>query len=202
MAAASVPRLFPGSTIVCVASGPSLTRDDVDWCRGKAPVVAVNDTYRWAPWADVLYAADPEWWEAHDGAAGFAGLKFSLHGKAGRWPGVQVLEKTGELGLELTPTGLRRGMNSGYQAINVAVHLGASRIVLLGYDMQMASGVTHFFGEHPAGRMRRKSDYAAFCACFDSLVAPLADLGIAVVNASRESALASFPRGSLREALA
>jgi hypothetical protein len=63
---AMVARTFPNSTIVCIASGPSLTREDVDACRGAAGVVlAVNDTITYAPWADVLYACDRRWWQEH-----------------------------------------------------------------------------------------------------------------------------------------
>lgn len=190
---ASVPRLFPDRTIVCLASGPSLTREDVEYCRGKAPVVAVSDTYRLAPWADVLYACDAKWWEAHDGVPAFAGLKFALETSAARWPGVQVLENTGDRGVELTPTGLRTGKNSGYQAVNVAIHLGASRVVLLGYDMQATIGQpSHFFGEHPPS-LRRSSPFAMFCQHFASLVSPVKAIGVEIVNCSRATALTCFP---------
>ncbi len=198
--AASVPRLFPGKTVVCLASGPSLTAADVDWCRGKAPVVAVNDTHRLAPWADVLYACDAKWWEAYRGVPAFTGLKFSLEKRASIW-GVSVLERTGERGVELEPTGLRTGMNSGYQAINLAVHLGARQILLLGYDMQApASGPSHFFGEHPR-TLRRHNHYGAFAERFDSMVEPLKALGVDVVNCSRQTALKAFRRQALIEAL-
>lgn len=192
--AASVPRLFPDRTIVCLASGPSLTLEDVETCRGRFPVVAVNDTYRLAPWADLLWACDGKWWEAHAGVPTFGGLKFSLEASAGHWPGVQVLSNTGDRGVELEPTGVRTGKNSGYQAINVAIHLGAKRIGLLGYDMQTLNGQpTHFFGEHPRS-LRRSSPYAMFRTYFDSLVEPLKALGVEVVNCTRSSALDCFPR--------
>lgn len=198
---ASVPRLFPDQTIVCLASGPSLTSEDVDFCRGRAPVVAVNDTYRLAPWAAALYACDARWWESHAGVPSFMGLKFALESKAAQWPGVQVLDNTGDRGVELEPTGLRTGKNSGYQAVNLAVHLGAARIVLLGYDMQTHEGQpSHFFGEHPRP-LRRPSPFAMFCDHFASLVEPLRALKIDVINCSRASALACFPRRPLGSVL-
>lgn len=55
-------------TIVCVASGESLTRADVNYCRGKARVLAINDNYRIAPWADWLYACDGRWWDVYGNA--------------------------------------------------------------------------------------------------------------------------------------
>lgn len=197
----SVPRLFPDRTIVCLASGPSLTREDVEACRGIVPAVAVNDTYQWAPWADVLYACDARWWELHQGAQEFQGLKFALEKKADKWPGVTVLEHTGDRGLERDPSGVRTGKNSGYQAINVAVHLGAKRILLLGYDMAAQGKRTHFAGHRPAP-YHASSPYPFFADMFGSMTADLKALGVDVVNCSRETALKCFPRRSLAKALA
>jgi hypothetical protein len=147
-----VPQLCPGGTVVCLAGGPSLTQADVDYCRGKATVIAINDAYRLAPWADVLYACDKRWWDWHKGVGSFKGLKYALQRPALKWPGVQILQNTGPHGLELKRNAVRNGKNSGYQAMNVAVHLGAKRIVLLGYDMHIPQGgPSHWFGEHPLG---------------------------------------------------
>jgi hypothetical protein len=74
----SVPKLCPGGTVVCIGGGPSLTRDDVDYCRGKAFVIAINDAYKLAPWADALYACDGLWWRWHKGVPSFDGPKFAL----------------------------------------------------------------------------------------------------------------------------
>lgn len=194
-----VPRLFPNSTIVCIGSGPSLTVEDVNACRGAAPVIAINDVVRYAPWADCLYACDRKWWQEHPETAAFGGMKYGLQAVRGR-PDVLSLDNTGDLGVEVDPTGLRTGKNSGYQAINLAVHFGATRIVLLGYDMQRgASGALHFFGNH---HWRRETPpFATFLRYFDTLVEPLRALGIEVVNASRRSALTAFPKQSLETAL-
>lgn len=196
----TVPRLCPrGGTVVCLGSGPSLTQADVDAVRGKATVVAINDAFRLAPWAEVLYACDAKfyYWHWLKGAREFAGLKFALDAAARRYSGVTVLKKTGETGLELDPTGLRAGRNSGYQAINLAVHLGAARIVLLGYDMR-SNGKDHFFGQHPDSS---KPPFSICLQRFETLVEPLRAAGIEVVNCTPESALTCFPMRPLREAL-
>lgn len=173
------------------------------FCRGRARVICINDAYRLAPWGDVLYAADSKWWHTHRGVTSFVGLKYSLQPESARWPGVQILENTGETGLDVSPTGLRTGRNSGYQSMNLAVHLGASRIVLLGYDMQALKGQanSHWFGEHPPN-IRADSPYDTFIARFETIVQPLAALGIDVINSTRETALTVFPRRPLAEALA
>lgn len=200
----SVPKLWPNSTVVCIGGGPSLTVEDVNYCEGKARVIAINNAYLLAPWADILYAADSKWfkWQYRDHAQAidaFPGPKYSLQPDSARWPGVQVLKNTGERGLELKPTGLRAGRNSGYQAINLSIHLGAARIVLMGYDMSIGEkGRAHWHDEHPD---RLRSPYSAFRQNFETIVAPLKELGIEVINCSRRSALKAFPMRPLEEAL-
>jgi len=174
-----------------------VTQTDVDYLRGKVDgVIAINDSYRLAPWADVLYACDGKWWYWHyeKGAKGFAGLKYSIDPVARRHRGVQILQKTGETGLELKPTGLKAGRNSGYQAINLAVHLGARRVILLGYDMRG----DHWFGQHPD---KSRPPFVICLARFQTLVEPLAKAGVEVINCSAKTALTCFPRMPLAEAL-
>lgn len=200
MTYAVVPRTFPGATIVCLATGPSLCAEDVDFCRDRAPVVAINDAVRLAPWADCLYACDRRWWERHPETATFAGLKYGLRQVPSR-PDVQLLDQGPDRGLSTDPSVVHTGKNSGYQAINVAVHLGATRILLLGYDMQAAiGGPAHFFGNHPWGGVPAAFDL--FRTLFETIVAPLKAIGVTVINCTRETALTCFPRQPLREALA
>lgn len=202
MTAVAVERRWPGSTITCVATGPSLTQHDVDIARRLGPVIAINDAYRLAPWADVLYAADPHWWKAHRIAlAKFTGLRFSIQAGA-RGYGATVLRHRGHSGLERDPSGLKTGNNSGYQAINLAVHFGAARIVLLGYDCQRTRGEDHFFGPHIKMNQTTDARFLEWRAYFATLIKPLAEIGVEIVNATRETALTCFPRAPLETLVA
>jgi len=193
---ATVPRLFAGQTIACLGTGPSLCLEDVERLfRAGARLIAVNDAYTLAPtWMAALYAADAKWWRWHRGAPSCPGLKYTIEPQPDTWPELQVLRNTGREGLESDPSGLRTGHNSGYQAINLAVHLGAARIVLLGYDLQGR----HFFGEHPD---RTVPPFQAARRAFETLVAPLAAIGVPIVNCSRATTLTAFPRETLATAL-
>jgi len=192
--------MFPDSTIVCLGGGPSLTVEDVESVRGRMPAIAISDSYKLAPWADVLYSCDAKWWNWHQGVPRFAGPKYSLDEKSARWPGVQVLKDTGVAGLELDPSGLRTGRNSGYQAINLAVHLGARRVLLLGYDMSVSKdGRSHWFGDHPD---KQVSPYVRMLSAFDAIVQPLAAAGVTVINCSRRTALKVFPCAPLEQEIA
>jgi len=200
-----VPRLWPGKTCVILGGGSSLTQADVDYVRGKAKVIAIKETGACslpgrpplAPWADVLYGCDAKYWKYENGAPTFKGLKFALEPQTTAWPGVQVLRDLGHDGLELDASGLRTGHNSGYQAINLAVHLGVKRIVLLGFDMWAGpQGDQNWFGPHPNHVV---SPYAIFLTRFTSIVQPLKDAGVTVLNASRFTVLNAFPRVKLEE---
>jgi hypothetical protein len=166
-------------------------------------VIAVNDAYQYAPFAVALMASDSEWWRAHKGVPSFAGLKYCLSpGILGKWTDVQVLRATGSRGLEMEPTGLKTGSNSGAAAINLAVHFGAQRILLLGYDMSRdIGGREHFFGRHQQG-LRNGSPYSLFKKAFEAMVPALKAIGVSVINCSRRTALECFPCQPLREVLA
>ena len=190
---ARVPRAWDGETVVILASGPSLTVEDADYCRGKARVIAVKDAIRLTPFADCLYGCDANFWVGHHGFPTFSGLKYSIDPVAAAQAGVPLLRNTGETGLELDPSGLRTGMNSTYQAVNLAVHLGVRRMLLLGVDMgHSPHSAKYFYGDRPRGQ--RPSPFHAFMLKFQTIAGPLQDLGIEVINCSRQTALACFPR--------
>lgn len=200
----SVERIWNGETVVIIASGPSLTQVDVDVVRGQARVIVVNDNYRMAPWADLLYAYDAAWWEKHHAsiqASTFRGLRYTADPDAA--PYASVLNCIHRDGLTDDPTAVHAGGHaqghSGFQAINLAVHCGVSRIVLLGYDCQKGpKGQTHWFGNHPTG-LSNNSPLAGFKRALHSLVGPLAKRGIAVVNCTRSTAVTSFPRAPITD---
>jgi hypothetical protein len=114
-------------TFAVIATGESVTPEQVERVR-KLTVIVVSDAYRLAPWAEVLVSGDRAWWRYH--MPEFAGRRFS-HGAA---------EDTEKL-----PYFVASGTNSGVLAIKVARHLGAKRIILLGFDGKGG----HFFGPHP-----------------------------------------------------
>jgi len=103
--------------------------------------------------------------------------------------------------LSVKPNGLQTGMNSGYQAINLAVLLGVTTIVLLGFDMKPArDGKMHWFGDHPL-----KTNPAVFSAMlqhFPKTLSPLRQLGVEVINCTPDSALTCYRKEGLDETLA
>lgn len=198
----TVPRRYSGATIVCIGSGPSLTTADLVKCIGS-PIVAVNDSYQATvgPPPVAIFAADAAWWARSPDACRRDTLKYCL---SPAWvdgtAGVRTLVRTGQRGLECDPTGLRSGGHSGYAAINLAYHLGAATIVMLGYDMQPAEdGAHHYFGEHPDGSHPR---YQQWLWLYGGLTEALAREDVRLINASRRTAIQGVPRVALEEVLA
>lgn len=184
---------------VCIACGPSLTSGDADACRGHFSI-AINSSVDLAPWADVLLGGDLKWWKWRHGMPSFYGEKVSCHKRAvAAYPDVRHLEPTGVRGFEWEPGKVRTGLNSGYVAIQLAAQRGATRIVLLGYDMRASdTGEHHWHAPHPDG------SHPGFDRClplFDDLVEPLASRGIEIVNCSPKTALRAFPCRPLSDAL-
>ncbi len=211
---------------VIAATGPSLTQLVVDqialkhWRAGQVienpgartiqvrdgwRVLAVNDAYRLMPWADLLYACDAKWWEVHQGCPGFAGEKWSSHSEgsddkldaAARW-GLTLVCGAHEDGFSLDPGLIHYGSVSGFQAINLALLMGAKRILLVGYDMRV-NGRRHFFGNHP--------DPLTNAMRFEALVPQFARAAhhlppeIKILNCTPGSALDCFPMSDLEAAL-
>lgn len=196
-----------GTVCVLVASGPSLTVEqlhpvriarEADACR----VIVVNDCWKLAPWADVLYACDKRWWDKKrpQGASAFGGLGVTQDYDAAEAYGLVYVPSHSGRGLNRTPWATNQGLNSGYQAINLAYHFGASRMLLLGYDMQATGGKSHWFGDHPPG-LQVPSPYKQFAERFVELARDLQAAGVAVVNCSAETALTCFPRGDIHKEL-
>jgi hypothetical protein len=176
----SVPPIFAGKTVAVFATGPSLTKEQCEDVQ-HLPAVAVNDAYRLAPWADVLYAADGEWWRHHPDALKFEGLKVSCMSSSP----VHQLQQGGVEGFDERLTHIRTGGNSGYQAIHLAIQAKASRVLLYGFDMHGE----HFFGRHPAPlRNTEPEHYVRWLPRF----AALNGRGAEIINCTPGSALTCF----------
>ena len=192
-----VPLLWPGRTVAVLASGPSMTPHVAAAVR-SVPTIVINDTFRLAPWAALLYAADDAWWRANPDALAFAGLKVTV----GSVPGTEQLRNSGATGFDPNPECIRTGGNSGYQGVHIAAQAGATRILLCGFDMTAAMGA-HWFGAHRGGLVNTEPEtYARFVRRFAELKVALDARGVEVLNCTPGSALKCFQMADLDDALA
>ena len=103
--------------------------------------------------------------------------------------------------LELEPPGtVGWGGNSGFHALNLAVQLGAAKIILVGYDMRLDHGV-HWHGPHKGLNNPHPTNVERWRRVVDAAAEVIAALGIKAINASPISALENYPKMTLEAAL-
>lgn len=203
-----VEQSFKGQTAVILASGPSMSKEVVAAIRPTLwRTIAINSTFRLARWAEILYCADNKYWmhPNNKDALEFGGLKVTIEDPRGeRLPNddILVLRNDGVQGFTDDRSAIRHGNNSGYQSIHLAAHLGASKIILCGFDMRAVNDRQHWHGRHPDGlRDHGSSIYIGWLRSFDTLAPELKKRGIEVYNCTPQSALTCFEMMDLAEAI-
>lgn len=181
-----VERIFEGKTVCIIGGGPSLKNYDISITKGEA-CIAVNNSYEIAPWSQVLHFADCSWWQWNGKEV-----------KASKFKGI-ITTATSDHESVNDPI-LKRlwrnrdywsddarylyGWDSGTQAVNLAYHLGAVKIVLFGIDMQVGKdGACQWHKKHK--RDTRKENYAQkFAPRLIKAIKALEKKGIPVVRAT------------------
>lgn len=193
---------------MCIGGGPSLTREQCEVVRrarerGACRAIAINNSYQLAPWADICYFADARWWgwhKAREDFKAFGGVKCTIENTGAEVDdgAIHMLRNAGERGLSSMPNAVCTGKNGGYQAVGIAIAAGATRIVLIGYDMKYSGERTNWHSDHQVRvpEVWYRSNYAKH---FNEL--SKMDIGVEIINASIETSLMCFPRMSIEEAL-
>ena len=192
-----------GHTAVVVASGPSLTDEQIALVEhSDVLTIAVNNSYEKLQHPDAVYACDYLWWKFNHMKAKqniprrqlwtqdrAAAEQFQLSHI--QWEGKDGLGKRG----------LRVNGNSGAGAINLAYHFGARRILLVGMDMKPGpNGEKHWHPDHPKPLVQGQQ-FEEWRKKMGVLAADLKTEGVTVVNCTPGSALTCFPMGDLEQEL-
>jgi hypothetical protein len=189
----SVPRAWAGKAAFIVGGGASVLRVDPEALR-RRNVIVINSSYQRFPTAGYLIFSDSRWWEINRDALSMEQFRGVVVSAA---LGVEdkhivIVKRKSPPGLATERDTLAIKNTTLTAAINLAVHLGADRIGLLGIDgKDSPDGRTHHHEPHPWERIP---------GCYDehgrelmTLVHPLMDLGVKVVNLNPYSAHRMFP---------
>jgi len=175
-------------TTICVASGPSLTESDCKLVAATGlPVITVNNTWRLFQ-GSVVFASDLSWWVEYGD---------EVPNSAERWTTCPLAVQRYQL-QQFKSRFLTQSYNSGQIAIELAIHRGARRILLLGYDCSLRAG-THWHGKHKNIRNPTSESIQRWRDEFIRLRQWAA--GIEIINCSRETDLHVFPRSTLEAEL-
>lgn len=183
-----VSKVWEGQTVVCIASGPSLTQADCDLVRRSGlPTVAVNSSWRMARFADVIYAGDAAWWDAYGDEVTIPAERWTCTRLAAQKHGINLHVAYGPY-------------NSGSRAIQFALERGAARVILLGYDCSVEDG-SHWHGDHERTKNPTPDRVRLWHRQFAAVALQAKVRKAQVVNCSRKTALTAFPRGDLVQEL-
>lgn len=195
-----VPRLWPDGECFILGGGPSLEKIDMSRMAGRR-VIAVNNAYQLGDWPVMLYG-DCAWWKTMRNSEGlghkamlakWGGLK--VHPcKNGCVPaGVHILNRRNRpFGIQRSPDRVAWNLSSGACAINLAVHFGVARIVLLGFDMRRIGDEHNWHREH--GQRPAKFDpYPRHLEPFAAIARDLKAMAVECINATPGSAIECFP---------
>ena len=204
-----IPKIWD-STCFILGGGPSLSSVDLDLIK-KYRVIAVNNAYGtpvskdrnfcyYDPhdWVDVCWFGDERWYHWHKRSLRkFKGLivccRENMHGS-----GVYGVCRGKPEGIEARPRFVSWNRSSGASAINLAYHLGARKIVLLGFDMRRVDDKPNWHDDHPSPA---KNPYTRFLQPFPKIAADAKELGLEIINATPGSAIKQFPIMPLKEVL-
>lgn len=202
---------WSGDTVFILGGGPSLKGFDIERLRGRR-IIAVNEAgLSLCPWADVLFWADLRWvqWNLERIALHRGALRYTCQRyRIADIPGARYIRHVPRLdkdtwnAFERDPTAVA-GFDGGSRCINLAWHLKASRVVLLGFDMHDYDGERWREGnwhdahpEPPLPNQRRGS----FIPAHTRMAAALPK-GFEVLNATPGSALKCWPMVNLEDVL-
>lgn len=186
-----------------IASGSSVKKAHVDILKGRLCVIAIKKNVELCPWADVVYGCDGAWWKSVQGLPNYKGLKLSWEASVcDQYRDIHrvfigdvksdrlFFDKAGHVGA---------GGNSGFQALNLAAQFGASRILLIGFDMTGE----HWYGRNnwPMSNNPDELNFHRWKTAIASAASDLGKMGVEVVNTSPLSNI-GFPKASVQDTLA
>ena len=203
---------WKGEKVVILASGTSLTKKQLNTVKkyrkeNKCKVIAINANYIYAPFADIIYFCDFKFYSWHMCERLFnehKGRKITITPEL--IPAhIDKMKAGSQYGLSKQSDTLNTGRNSGYQCINLAYLLGATRIILLGYDMNVGSeGSTHHHKPHPQATDPTvyKKLYSDILkqGIFESIATDLHKENVEIVNCNMNSAIDCFSKMHLEAA--
>lgn len=193
-----IPPIWRGKTVLIVAGGPSLTASDVASARKHVDrTIAINNAVDIAPDADMLWFTDAKWAGVYrDRVERFSGRLATLENYhlQDEFPGIWCVHNLKSPPFYEDGDGIYPGNCGGYAALHLAAVMGAEKIVLIGYDCKLGTGI-HWHGRHESPLHNPSRSMAdEWVEQFSAIAPALFERGIDVVNVTRDTALMCFRR--------
>lgn len=218
------------ATAVLIATGPSLTQDQLDLVRqkqltGDVVTFGINNTYQSYPWLDVFLSCDGPWWRWYWNdpvlrEMSKSTMMWTWYPEFAEEFGINYIRAIVKDGLCLEPSTVHINHGSGPMMMNLALHYGISKMVLIGHDMKFApdydgrkqfvgSTPRHYFGEYPKPLQHwpsvkvRQGVLDGLIEAYTKIQAQISTdpllKTLDVVNCTTDTALNMFRRGDLEK---
>jgi len=223
--------IYKGETAILIATGPSLNDDQLEFVKkqqdaGKCRVFTINNVYQRVPWTDAHLSCDGPWWRWYGPRSQkLKDLKCPKYtwyydiAQELKEFGVKYIRAIEKPGLSLDPRTIHINHGSGPMWINLALHFGIKRLVLIGHDMKFApdykphekmpgSTPRHYFNEYPGPLqhwpsvkvgLSKPGVLDGLIEAYKKMIPQLEEVGMDVVNCTPDSALTIFRMSTLEE---
>ena len=166
-------------------------------------VIGVNAAYLLGDWIDIIFFGDKGFYLSHArGLAGHSAMKVSCNPYLNNINWVKFVQRdnTKVRGLTDNPKKVSWNYNSGAAAINLAVHLGAKKIVLLGFDMKLQNNNQHWHNVYNTSNKKRfHLPFERHLRGFPNIAKDAEKLGVEILNASPDSAITVFKKVNVKD---
>lgn len=189
-----VPKIWEGERCYILGGGPSLADVDVTRLRGQH-VIAVNNAFKLGDWIEFMFYGHCGFGVWHGAALRqFTGRKLTtcVYREQLEFTPL-VIRYSRKFGLSIEPNRLFWNRSSGACAVNLATLLGATEIVLLGYDMRRINGQNNWHNDHPVTEENKPDPYDSFLEPWPNIARGAKAIGVTIINATPNSNLTSFP---------
>lgn len=169
-------------------------------------VIAVNAAFKIGSWFDYIYFMDKDFMLTYRTCLHqFPNKVVSPLNYTEGESWCNTVKANQQIGICAVPDIVAYNHNSGAGAINLAYHLGAKKIVLIGFDMKLTDSKLHFHGEYLNSKLIRPKEkdtgFSKQMIAFPAIKNDADILGIEIINTSMESALDMFEKKPLEELL-
>jgi hypothetical protein len=190
-----IPKLWHSEICYILGGGPSLANFDVSLLNGKH-VISVNNAYKLAYFSEVLFWGNCWWFEQHrKHLETFPGMMITTCQYEINLPQrvMHVRQQLNRFGLGANCGLLTWNLNAGACAVDLAVQLGATTVVLLGYDMRQIDGRNNWHDDHKTSLDPNWNPYEEFLLAWPYIAHDAQEMGIQIINATPGSGIDMFP---------
>lgn len=221
----TIPKIWEGGDVYIIGGGHSIIKqfkipqNVVDKVRSKQSsisayskylaflhnkhVIGVNQAFKFGNWVDILFYGDNGFFLNNQYAINkFSGIKIGCHNKTKyhRKYGIKYVPRDPNRvkGLTKKPNYVSWNLNSGACAINLAYHLGAKRVFLIGFDMNRDKHNQHYHNEYRSEeaeleRKKKNMPFARHLKSFPAIKRDAKNFKLDIININPDSQIKEFP---------